>query len=43
MTNCEHRRKLRSDVGFLLCRNCDAILVLPDLTDLAMAEARGAI
>lgn len=40
---CEHKRTLVSDLGFFLCRDCDAVLDTPTLDDLARAEQKGAI
>ena len=42
MAMCKHR-PIRSDLGFLLCRDCDTVLDIPTLNDLVIAELKGAI
>ena len=37
---CNHN-PIRSDLGFILCRNCDEILDTPTISDLAYAEMKG--
>ena len=38
---CEHKRTYTTDLGFVMCSDCTAILILPDLADLALAEMEG--
>ena len=35
---CEHKRNYTTDQGFVMCSDCEVILTLPQLTDLALAE-----
>ena len=38
----EHKhRTIRSDLGFILCRDCDIILDIPAIGDLAYAKLKG--
>ena len=37
---CKHQRRLRSDLGFILCKDCDVILDTPTISDLAYAELK---
>ena len=38
---CKHERQLTSDLGFRLCRDCDAVINTPTISDLAYAELKG--
>lgn len=35
---CEHKRTYTTDQGFTMCSDCEAILTLPQLADLALAQ-----
>ena len=41
--NCEHEKTYTTDLGFVMCDDCETIIDTPTISDLARAKQIGAL